>query len=39
MRKALFVGQTDIDRDLVQIGERQPVLTEIFPDLQNLLLA
>ncbi len=39
MRKALFVGQADIDRHLVQIGEGQPVLTEIFPDLQNLLLA
>ena len=39
MRKALLVGETDIDRYLVQILERQPVLAERLADLENDLLA
>jgi len=39
MRKALLVGQADIDRHLVQIGKCQPLLVEVLPDLQHCLLA
>ncbi len=37
--KAGLVRQPDIDRHLVQIGQGQPVLTEVLSNLQDLLLA
>ncbi len=39
MRKPGLVGQADIDRHLVEIGQGQAVLAEILPDLQDVLLA
>src|SRR5215469_7744374 len=39
MRKALLVRQADIDRYLVQIGERQSMLAESLPNFENDLLA
>jgi hypothetical protein len=38
MRKALFVRQADIDRDLVQIGEGEPVRVEVLADFEDGLL-
>ncbi len=36
--KTLLVGKPDIDRHFVQIGEGQPMLAQILPDLQHRLL-
>ena len=38
MRKTLFVGQADIDRHLVQVGEGQPVLIQVLANFEDLLL-